>query len=162
MANEYIDRIVGERAKTPPTPEGFKIGLSQLEAKLTPEFIEIAKILAPDGEAQIIHAQSELSQRVRIMGKFINPRTASHNISNLYSSIIVSENWLQRSDIPPEALDLDQLRNLIVHSVDPVRKTMFNNRLILSEGKRLLKQIDRDSPYYYLRKPEISVEMEEI
>jgi hypothetical protein len=93
MNYNYVSRIRGESDRPPYTPAGFRSGLSQLEAELTPKFIETANLLSESGEAEVILAIAELSKRLRVMGQTINPRTAPHNIGNLLSCIESAMAW---------------------------------------------------------------------
>jgi hypothetical protein len=151
MNYNYVSRIRGESDRPPYTPAGFRSGLSQLEAELTPKFIETANLLSESGEAEVILAIAELSKRLRVMGQTINPRTAPHNIGNLLSCIESAMAWpkyLEQDE--PQINSLQALQFEIVHTPDKIRHEMEEHRFITPLGNRLLKKIDFESQYYKL------------
>jgi hypothetical protein len=132
MNYNYVSRIRGESDRPPYTPAGFRSGLSQLEAELTPKFIETANLLSESGEAEVILAIAELSKRLRAWPKYVEQDE-------------------------PQINSLQALQFEIVHTPDKIRHEMEEHRFITPLGNRLLKKIDFESQYYKLPQIETGI-----
>jgi len=147
MANEDIDRIKANQERPKPTPEGFKAELNNFELELTPSFMEAATELSPDsGVAQIITAQAELSQRLRILSEGLIENPSEADIAEVMNYFGISIGRVKMAVEAPYIVgSITKLRHVIVRSPQYIRETMVRKKILTDEARRELSELDKQS-----------------
>jgi len=150
MRNEAINMSSAENEPHRPAVEEFQTELDRVETELTPQFIEKAEIIDPNsGQAQIVTALAELSKRLRLLSAGTRADLSEETLTKLIQHPGRSRSFIAEAINNDDLVkSLENLRFMIVHSADGIRKAMVDNHARTDAARKELEELDRQSTFY--------------